>query len=300
MEISYRALYLWNPGTNSYNLINQSSVSTFVSPGQGFFVKSVSGGSTVNFTTAMRTNQAAVIFQKVATPDNPSIVLSADNNSGKISTTTIKYLGGMSLGLDPGYDAGRFGGASSSFGLYSHLVADNSVDFALQLLPDNAYDSTVIPIGLDAAAGTTITFKADYTNLPLGKKVFLEDRLLNLFTELNNTDKNYSLTLNAQSSGIGRFFLHTQDNLSTLAVTDVNALKFSVIAFPLSNSIRIIGAIDEPASLNIYDILGRFVFTTNLKAANNNDVIITPLTNGIYIVKIKTAKSNFSTKIAWY
>ena len=206
----------------------------------------------------------------------------------------------MSLGLDSGYDAGRFGAATSSFALYSHLVTDNGVDFAIQALPDNSYDTTIIPIGLDANAGTQVTFKAAITNLPLGKKVFLEDRLLNLFTELNNTDKTYTLTLDSQSSGIGRFFLHTQDNLSTLAVADVNALKFSVIALPLSNRIKVIGMVDEPASLNIYDTLGRFVFTAKLKTSNSNEVTIPPLAYGVYIVKIKTAKGNLRTKIAWY
>jgi len=124
--------------------------------------------------------------------------------------------------------------------------------------------------------------------------------LLNLFTELNNTDKTYTLTLDSQSSGIGRFFLHTQDNLSTLAVADVNKLKFSVIALPLSNQLKLIGLADESASLTIYDTLGRAIFYTNLSASNNNEVTIPPLAYGVYIIKVKTAKSNFSTKIAWY
>jgi hypothetical protein len=302
LDPSFVALYIWNPSTSLYEVVNQAASSRFIAPVQGFFIKAVSGeAGVVNFTTAMRTNQAAVLFQKAATPNAPSIVLSADNNAGKISTTTIKYMGGMSLGLDLGYDAGCFGAAGKSgFGLYTHLVEDNGVDFAIQAVPDNTYDTTIIPIGLDADLGMQVTFKADVTNLPLVKKVFLEDRLLNIFTEINNTDKTYALTLNTQSSGIGRFFLHTQDNASTLAVTDFNTLKLSVIALPLSNSINVIGRVEQPASLNIYDILGRFVFTTKLKATNNNEVAIPPLADGIYIIKIKTAKSNFSTKIAWY
>jgi len=301
LDPSFVSLYIWNPDTSLYEIVNQSTSSRFIAPVQGFFIKAVTGeAGIVNFTTAMRTNQAAVAFQKTATPNIPSIVLSAENNSGKISTTDLKYLGGMSLGLDPGYDAGRFGAANSSFGLYTHLVTDNGVDFAIQAVPENSYDTTVIPIGLDANIGTQVTFKATITNLPLGKKVFLEDRLLNLFTELNNTDKTYTLTLDSQSSGIGRFFLHTQDNLSTLAVADVNKLKFSVIALPLSNQLKLIGMVDEPASLNIYDTLGRAIFYTNLSASNNYEVTIPPLAYGVYIIKVKTAKSNFSTKIAWY
>jgi len=111
MDASYQAIYLWNPTTSLYGLINQASSATYIAPGQGFFVKSKSGGATVNFKTAMRTNQSTVAFQRAATQPAPSITLIADNGSA-VKTTTIKYMGGMHLGLDPGYDAGRFGGVS--------------------------------------------------------------------------------------------------------------------------------------------------------------------------------------------
>ncbi|MCF6212903.1 MAG: hypothetical protein L3J45_02645, partial [Flavobacteriaceae bacterium] len=177
MDASFQAIYLWNPGTSTYDLINQASATTYIAPGQGFFVKSVSAGATVNFTTAMRTNQSGVAFQRTATT-RPTITLSVDNNAGKTKTTAIKYIAGKSLGLDPGYDAGLFDASGGNFNLYTKLVADNGVNFMLQVLPDNVYDTTVIPIGLDADAGTQITFKATYSNLPIGKKVFLEDRLI--------------------------------------------------------------------------------------------------------------------------
>ncbi|MCF6212547.1 MAG: T9SS type A sorting domain-containing protein [Flavobacteriaceae bacterium] len=300
MDASFQAIYLWNPGTSTYDLINQASATTYIAPGQAFFVKSVSAGATVSFTTAMRTNQSTVAFQKTATPATPAIVLSADNNTGKISTTAIKYIAGKSLGLDPGYDAGLFDATGGNFSLYTKLVADNGVNFMLQVLPDNAYDTTVIPIGLDADAGTQITFKATYSNLPIGKKVFLEDRLIGSFTELNNTDKTYTVTLSTQAQGAGRFYLRTQNNASTLGTADIDKLRFTIVAKARSNTIRVIGNVESTATLNIYDTLGRFIYTTGLKATNDSEVNIPQMAKGIYFIKIKTANSNFSTKIAWY
>lgn len=65
LDPSFVAVYLWNPNTSSYDLINQASAATYIAPGQGFFIKAVTGeAGIVNFTTAMRTNQAAVAFQK--------------------------------------------------------------------------------------------------------------------------------------------------------------------------------------------------------------------------------------------
>jgi len=299
LDASYQAIYLWNPTTSLYDLINQASPATYIAPGQGFFVKSVAGGATVNFTTAMRTNQPSVAFQRPATQPAPSITLIADNGSA-VKTTAIKYIGGMSLGLDPGYDAGRFGGVSTNFAIYSHLVNDNGVAFALQVLPDNVYDATIIPIGIDAKAGTQITFKAGASNLPIGKKVFLEDRLLGLFNEINTSNKSYVVSLSKDTNGIGRFFLHTLDNLSTLGLNDFSKLNFSIIAQPKLNRIRVIGNIEAPGKLGIYDTLGRLIKSLNLSTASDQNISVSNMAKGIYFVKVKSPKANFSTKIAWY
>ncbi|MFK5890100.1 MAG: T9SS type A sorting domain-containing protein [Flavobacteriaceae bacterium] len=299
MDANFVALYLWNPTTSLYDkIINNASSATYIAPGQGFFVKSVAAGGTVDFTTAMRTNQLAVAFQKMSSA-TPSITLIADDGN-KTKTTDIKYIAGKSLGLDPGYDAGLFDASGGNFTLYTKLVEDNGVNFMLQVLPDSIYDTTIIPIGLDADVGSEINFKADISNLPIGKKVFLEDKLLNTVTELNATDKTYTFTLTTQEQGTGRFFLHTQDNQSTLATQEFNTLGISVIVQPKNNSIRILGNINGTTKLAIYDMLGRNIFSIEYKLSNDNELSIPPMTQGIYIVKVESEKGNYSTKIAWY
>jgi len=302
MDPSFVGYYYWDPTltTPAYVPINQATAATYIAPGQGFFVKSKAGGATINFTTAMRTNQPTVAFNKTAAPATPDITLST-NDGTTTKTTDIKYIAGTSLGLDPGYDAGLFDGTSSNFKLFTHLVQqDNGVDFMLQVLPDNIYDTTVIPVGIDAKAGTQIIFKANATNLPLGKKVFLEDRLLGIFNELNTTSKTYTVSINKDINGIGRFFLHTLNNLSTLGVNDFTKLNFSVIAQPNNNNIRVIGNIEAPGKLDIYDTLGRLIKSLKLNAASDQSINVPNMAKGIYFVKVKSPKVNFNTKIAWY
>lgn len=300
LDASFQAIYLWNPISSSYDLINQSSGATYIAPGQGFFVKSVLGGSTVNFTTAMRTNQSSVTFQKMAVQEPPSIRLIVSNDAGKTRTTTIKYMPNATLGLDPGYDAGRFDANGGGFGIYSRLVNDNGINFMLQVLPDSIYDTTVIPIGLEAAAGTQLSFKAQVSGLPLRKKVYLEDRLSGLLTELNDTDKHYTMTLTSDVNGVGRFYLHTLDNLSTLAVKDVKNSKFKIISQPQIQNIRIIGNLKQKATLKLYDSLGRFIYATKLNIATNQNVSLPCIAKGIYFIRIQSSNINYSTKIVWY
>jgi len=301
LDPSFVAMYVWNPVAGSYDLVNQSTAAQSLAPGQGFFVKSTTGGSSVNFTTAMQTHQFTNAFQKVATTGIPTISLTADNNSGTVSRTEIKYMSNTTLGLDPGYDAGRFGAVGSTgFNIYTHLVQDNGVAFALQVVPETGYDTTVIPVGIDASAGTQLTFKATATDLPTGKKVFLEDKLLNTVTEINNTDKSYTVTLSSDLSGIGRFYLHTQDSASTLAVEDFNTSQYTLIATPKNNNLRLYGAVTQKGTLVIYDSLGRAIYTTSLTKGTEQDIATPNMATGVYFVKATIDGKPLSKKIVWY
>lgn len=299
MDASYVALYLWNPATSTYTAINQLSPTTHIAPGQGFFVKAAVGGGSVNFTPAMRT-LAASSFQRIAADELPRISLVAETQTGATSSTDIKYMEGATLGLDPGFDAGRFGATTSSFGVYSRLVQDNGVDFALQVVPDHTFDTTIIPIGLDAPAGTQVTFKASYANLPIDTKVYLEDRLLGTYAELNADDKAYTITLTSISKGDGRFYLRTTDPSGTLSIKGQEAVGIKIIPMYGNKQIKVAGPMEYPATIAVYDLLGRVMLSETLKKENNNEVSVPQLNNGIYLVKVTTAEQQFSAKIAWY
>ncbi|MFK5890094.1 MAG: T9SS type A sorting domain-containing protein [Flavobacteriaceae bacterium] len=299
MDSSFVAIYVWNPGTSSYDLVNQASAAYTMPPAQGFFIKSKAGGATFNFTTGMQTHSGNN-FQKTVITGIPTINLSVDNNSGIVSSTEIKYMSGTTLGLDPGYDAGRFGAVDTGFNVYTHLVQDNGVAFALQVVPETGYDTTVIPIGIDASNGAQLTFKATATDLPTGKKVFLEDKLLNTVTEINNTDKSYTITLSSSLSGTGRFYMHTQDNASTLAVEDFNTSQYTLIATPKNNNLKLYGAVTQKGSIVIYDSLGRSIFTTSLIKGTEQDIAVPNMATGVYFVKATIDGKPLSKKIVWY
>jgi len=300
LDPSFVSIYVWNPTNSSYDIFNQTSASRTLAPGQAFFVKSKAGGGVLaTFLTGMGTNTGNA-FQKAATTGIPTISLSVDNNSGTVSSTEIKYMSGTTLGLDPGFDAGRFGAVGTGFNVYTHLVQDNGVAFALQVVPETGYDTTVIPIGIDASSGTQITFKATATDLPTGKKVFLEDKLLNTVTEINNTDKSYTVTLSSSLSGTGRFYMHTQDNASTLAVEDFNTSQYTLIATPKNNNLKLYGAVTQKGSIVIYDSLGRSIFTTSLIKGTEQDIAVPNMATGVYFVKATIDGKPLSKKIVWY
>ena len=97
-----------------------------------------------------------------------------------------------------------FGGVSHPFAIYTHLVSNSDgTNYQVQSLPNSAYENTVIPIEIKATSGKEITFSTEALNLPSELKVFLEDRLTNTFTPLEEINSVYKVTLTETLNGIG-------------------------------------------------------------------------------------------------
>lgn len=199
-------------------------------------------------------------------------------------------------GLDVGSDVGTFTGASSNFGIFSHLLQDSQgVDFAIQALPNSNYENMIVPIGVKTEAGKEISLSADISNLPSGMKVFLEDRENNKFIRLDEGD-NYKVMLTNAQNGIGRFYLHTTN--SALSVED-KTLTFENISIYKTNTstLRIAGLSQEKTELTIFNILGKRVLNTSFKANGIKDIELPNLSNGIYLVQIKNNSGKLNKKI---
>ena len=151
----------------------------------------------------------------------------------------------------------------------------------------------IVPIGLKAASGKEITISANSLNLPNGINVFLEDRLNNTFTNLN--DENLKIILNENLDNTGRFFLRTSSQVlstSSLALAGVQVFK-------MNNSILSIRGLKEGSKtgITIFNTLGKQVLSSSFTSTNNLDIALPKLASGIYIVNIKTDNGSLNKKI---
>ena len=152
----------------------------------------------------------------------------------------------------------------------------------------------VIPIGVIAESGKEITFTVEVLNLPSGIKVYLEDRVNNTVTRLDETNSNYKATLNTALNGTGRFYLHTRS--SALSTDDV-ALEGVSVYTVNKNTLRISGVNTTQASVKIYTILGKQVLNYSFSSKGNSDITLPNLNTGVYIVQLTTEKGKISKKI---
>lgn len=289
----YVALYVWNPNTSEYDVINQSSNASYLKPGDGFFVHSKSGGGSFSFAETMQSHQ--VNLSKTTSSQEIKLMV-FDDNSNK--STSIKYLPNATLGLDVGYDAGVFSGVSSNFGIFSYLPEESSLTaLTLQCLPNFDYEKTIIPIGVTANSGKEVTFIADIYNFPQELYVYLEDRVSGKMIDLKNT--NYTTIVDdVDVAKFGRFFL--QVSQTVLEVDDVTSEK-TIDVYTLKNkALQLSQLLFEDTELKLFNLQGKEVFTQRIDRKNRIQIPLAELSSGMYIVSVKTASRIINKKIVIY
>ena len=281
---------IWNQAFSDANS------GTLITPGQGFFVASKSGGGTVDFKTTMRSIGSTddfILGRSTNTNHLGDFKLNLTSNSSSYHTDFYFNLNASS-GLDAGYDNQIFGNNAPAFSIYSQLADGSYADdqFAIQSLGAAELTNVTIPLGVNVPQGEQATISLLGFNLTDTTEVYLEDTLENTFTLLNTTD--YIFTPNETISGVGRFFL--QVSTEALSINDNESETIDI--YSINKKVIIKGILHSYMSLKLYDVQGRVVKSTELSTENNTHIIdVENLTNGIYIVSLEGEYQNTTQKV---
>lgn len=291
LDDSFEAIYIWNAISSEYEIINQSSGPTYIPSGQGFFIKTTAAGS-ISFTPDMRVHQVSSLF-KSANLIQAEIILSIDDGFNQ-NSTQIKFIEGCSSGLDPGYDAGMYQGLKSDLELYSKM-ADQNIAYDLQCYDMNQDQSYTIPLEIETQENREVSFSSQIKNLAEGYHVYLEDRELEIRTKVDLPSEFY---LASVEKGINkdRFYLIVtkQDFLENELI--LNSLEIQVFPDYNQDVIRISGVFESNASVLIYDLSGRLIYSEKLKG---NTVNASQLEPGFYILKLINNGDQLIKKLNW-
>jgi hypothetical protein len=301
---NYAALYIYDPDyPTAYRIINNNGATLpegkyitqdYLQSGQGFLVKAPVGGSSVNF-TGMKAHEPAITFFRSKSSNSwPTIILNVSTES-KEATTVITFNGNMTRGLDVTYDAGLFGG-DPLFKLYSKLADGNDeVNFAIQCLPDHGFEDMVIPIGLDFSEGGEVKFSTDILTLPTGARAILEDRVLDIFTDLEQED--YIVTLGENTSGAGRFYIHTDMLITSDEDMIPDAGKDEIIIYSYGKEVFILGEIRESNFATLFDTSGKLLKTIKLENGARNSFRVDEIERGIYLIRLSGKENEMSRRV---
>ena len=284
-------IWVWNQATASYDT-KVTAEAYKLAPGQAFFVKSDGVSGSLALDKSFQTHHTSDTFQR--TENRPELYLSLSDGSAS-KEAKIYYMDGATTSFDNGYDGTLFNGVSNPLTIYTHLVADsNGKNYQVQSLPPNNFENMVVPVGVNAESGTSITIDAVTNNFPSGINIYLEDKQDNSFTLLD-TDANFSTTLENNLSGIGRFYLHTTS--SVLSADDFATNNNISIYTSSRDNLRIVGVQNGTATVQLYNILGKEMLKTSFKGNGVNDINMNTIPMGIYIVKLATENGVLNRKI---
>ena len=149
------------------------------------------------------------------------LVLDMYSDAVKVADTKFYFKEGLTLGLDPGYDAGAF---NQSSGFSSRLLEqDNGIGMGINAMPADAMSNVIVPLTINQEAGIALKIQIANSTIPENINVYLEDTVENTFTLLTN--EGFELTAQTTLSGMGRFFIHyTTSTLSTDTVSSTSLL----------------------------------------------------------------------------
>ena len=284
-------IWLWNQATASYDT-KVTADAYKLAPGQAFFIKSDGESGTLALNKSFQTHHTSDTFQR--TENRPELYLSLSDGS-VYKEAKIYYIDGATTSFDNGYDGTLFNGVSNPLAIYTHLVTDSEgKNYQVQSLPNNDFENIIIPVGINAEAGTSITIDASTNNFPSGINIYLEDKQDNSFTLLE-ADSNFSFTPENNLDGIGRFYLHTTSGVLS---ADDFATNNNISIYTSSNdNLRIAGVQNGTATVRLYNILGKEMLKSSFEGSGVNDIKVNAIPIGIYIVKLTTENGVLNRKI---
>ena len=297
LDDSYEAIYGYDADGSGYTVYNNTSAALNLAPGQAFMIASDNTSTdNISFTTDMRTMAGGddLILGRIM-QDSYGLILSIYKGDTEIDQTKFYFKEGLTLGLDPGYDAGHFNQLAA---LTSRLVEeDEGVGFAINSMGLESIDDVVIPLEVNRESGNGFRISIHTNDIYEGTNIYLEDNEQGTVTLLNEQD--FELTPQDNLNGAGRFFVHlTSTSLSI--EDDIETHLLNVYKADINNFITIEGTANQSNQINlrIYNILGKEVVSKTLENNINTQTISTQgLATGIYVIKLKSGNTVLTKKL---
>ena len=258
-----------------------------------------------NTETLLTSNMPEVISAKEFVTSAPmlttyALFIKLYHGNSEQADTRFYFQDGLTLGLDPGYDAGAF---DQDTALSSRLLEDDQgTNFAINAMGIASALDVAVPLVINQAIGDSFRISITNNTLPENVNVYLEDSLYGTFTQLQGQD--FELTAAQLIRGVGRFHIHfTTEILGSEILNTSNVFDTDTVSvFKASNqdfiTIAGIASTAPTTTASLYNMLGMSVRAKTLHNQALTQIISTQgLAKGVYVVQLKAGNALFSKKV---
>ncbi len=305
LDDNYEALYVWDEesgytyGDDDYKVISNADISgrtridqNYVQPGQAFMLKVVPGGGNFEFNANMMGHDNSEYYKsREYWPTFELGIQGMELNN----IAAIGFNKDMTKGLDPSYDIGKMKG-NPDIALYTRLVSDNGVDFAIQALPLFEEDYS-IPVGLDITHEGTYTFEAvSIDQIPDEIYIYLEDHKTNITTDLKESSS-YTCTLDEPGSITNRFVLHFTQ--TAFGEEELQTHEDPIHIWTSNHTINLYNPGHQKGSIRIFNLYGQQITQTKLDGSEQQQIEL-QVPAAYYLVNVISNKKVLSKKVFVY
>lgn len=262
--------------------------------GQGFIVQVKDAMTTTSptvsydlfFDNTIRTNESGVFYNNPKTSDINRFWLRYISPDDMVNTVLLAYLPGSTTGYDGDYDAELFSIGNDSF----YSVLDNK---KLQIESRGNFDARdVVPMGTKSSRNGQFRIEIENPEgiFANGQAVYIKDRLLQTYTNLQNGPYVYDATTGLTE---GRFEIVYLPE-TTLGTGEAQSNPITV--YRDGDHFVVRSALTNVKEVEVYDMSGRLI----QKVKGQQKQAIIPgdlLVNGAYVLKITTTDQVVSRKI---
>ena len=276
----------------SYLGIPESAIPV-IAPMQAFWVRTITDGTTLDFSTAAQSHQSSNPLKAPAQQNQTQQLLRLQvTNTDAIADETVLYFNSDASNSFDSYDAQKmFNNSASVAEIYT--VAGTE-DLAINGLRTISYD-TEMPLGFNTVSAGTFSIKASQiANFTPGTQLFLKDyadQSNPVFTNLSD-GLSYSFS-SYPTNNTSRFALIFR---APSIATGINSEASADVWISGRNGqLMINGAAGNGAKVEVFNAVGQKIISGNLNGSNhllNND-----LACGAYLVKLTVAGKTITKKV---
>jgi hypothetical protein len=287
IDDTFEAIYGHKADGTGYTIYNNTSLATYIAPGQGFFVAAAGSGEdkTISFTKAMQTITGTDDFIASKTSATSyELELEMHQDAKKLGDTKFYFKEGLTLGLDPGYDAGAFNQGSA---LSSRLVDDDQgIGMGINAMSIDHMGSVLVPLVVNQEAGNSFAIRIANHTLPSDINVYVEDVVEKTLTRV--TAETFTLTPQTKLSGTSRFYLHfTRSSLSLESIVNTSLITAYKGIGNDYISIEGLQQFSKASKIILYNFLGMKIIDKTINTPSQKETISTVgIKEGAYILQI--------------
>ena len=264
---------------------NNTTPNGYIASGQSFFITSLVPSADLTFNNSMRQPGNTSLFFRGTANNNVAPItlekhrfwLDMTNNNGAYSQSLVAYVEGATSAKDRNFDGLLFD-ESATVHLYSILNTDKLTIKGIGL-PFNEQDTH--QLGYISKVAETFQIKlSNFDGLFTTQDVYLEDKELNIFTNLKLADYSFATQIGTFNN---RFVIHFV--APTLAVNNNTFTESNLSIVKKQNDIVLKSYQSTMKSIAIYDISGRLIYDN--KIVNNNNYTISNLNSSQQVILVK-------------